>query len=61
MVKGLIMEFKYNGVWPTMITAFNEANQLDLDANTKLNKNLIEKAVMAYLLYVNRVKCSCFH
>lgn len=43
MVKGLIMEFKYNGVWPTMITAFNEANQLDLDANTKLTKYLIEK------------------
>jgi 4-hydroxy-tetrahydrodipicolinate synthase len=37
------MEIKYIGVWPTMITAFDDAGNLDLDGNAQITENLISK------------------
>lgn len=37
------MKTKYNGVWPTMITAFDEDKKLDIEANASLTKYLIKK------------------
>lgn len=37
------MKAEYRGVWPTMITAFDEGGQLDLEANRKITDYLIEK------------------
>jgi len=33
---------KYGGVWPTMITAFDDAGKLDLEGNAKITNKLIE-------------------
>lgn len=37
------MKNKYSGVWPTMITAFDNEKNLDIEANTSITKYLIEK------------------
>lgn len=37
------MKHDYKGVWPTMITAFDEAGKLDLDANRAITEYLIGK------------------
>ena len=37
------MKVEYKGVWPTMITAFDEGGQLDLESNRKITDYLIEK------------------
>lgn len=37
------MKSKYNGVWPTMIAAFDEEKKLDIGANISLTKYLVEK------------------
>ncbi len=35
------MNNKYTGVWPTMITAFDDAGNLDLNGNVQITENLI--------------------
>lgn len=37
------MKFEYKGVWPTMIAAFDDAGNLDLEANKNITDYLIAK------------------